>query len=168
MSASEVLLLAFLIGVLAGLRSLTAPRRNSVRGAPRLARAAKFAVVLHGLPRGHGHFVLLALGELVADKLPSNAQPHRSGRFDCPRGHGRLVWSVPGRRRCAVAGVGCGARCCGRHGWRLWRISVANRFGESVEASGFCHRSGRRCDCHWRKSFNRFAFLVFQLFVSRF
>jgi uncharacterized membrane protein len=71
MSSSEVLLLAFLIGVIAGLRSLTAP-----------------AVVAYGAHKGWLHlagtkipwmgalwalifFVLLAIVELITDQLPS-------------------------------------------------------------------------------------------------
>jgi uncharacterized membrane protein len=71
MSASEVLLLAFLIGVVAGLRSLTAPavlawaaHRNwlSLHNTPLSFMASTAAVVI---------FFLLAAGELVADQLPS-------------------------------------------------------------------------------------------------
>jgi uncharacterized membrane protein len=71
MSASEALLLAFLIGVVAGLRSLTAPavlawaaHRNwlNLHNTPLSFMASTAAVVI---------FVLLAAGELVADQLPS-------------------------------------------------------------------------------------------------
>lgn len=71
MSTSEVLLLAFLIGVVAGLRSLTAPavlawaaHRNwlSLHNTPLSFMSSTAAVVI---------FFLLAAGELVADQLPS-------------------------------------------------------------------------------------------------
>ncbi len=71
MSASEVLLLAFLIGFVAGLRSLTAPavlawaaHRNwlNLHNTPLSFMASTAAVVI---------FFLLAAGELVADQLPS-------------------------------------------------------------------------------------------------
>jgi uncharacterized membrane protein len=71
MSASEVLLLAFLIGVVAGLRSLTAPavlawaaHKNwlNLHNTPLSFMASTAAVVI---------FCLLAAGELVADQLPS-------------------------------------------------------------------------------------------------
>jgi uncharacterized membrane protein len=71
MSASEVWLLAFLIGVVAGLRSLTAPavvawgaHRNwmPLRHTPLSFMASTPAMVI---------FIFLAIGELVADQLPS-------------------------------------------------------------------------------------------------
>ncbi len=71
MVASEVWLLAFLIGVVAGLRSLTAPavlawaaEHNwlNVHNSPLSFMASKAAMII---------FTLLAAGELVADQLPS-------------------------------------------------------------------------------------------------
>jgi uncharacterized membrane protein len=70
-SPSQVLLLAFLIGVVAGLRSLTAPaivswaaRRNQLdlHQTHLSFMGSNAAVVI---------FTLLAVGELVADQLPS-------------------------------------------------------------------------------------------------
>lgn len=71
MSASEILLLAFLLGVVAGLRSLTAPAVLAwaahhdwlnVHNTPLSFMASTAATVI---------FVLLAVGELIADQLPS-------------------------------------------------------------------------------------------------
>src|ERR1700730_6970320 len=71
MSASQVLLLAFLIGIVAGLRSLTAPavvawaaHRNwiNLHNTPLSFLASTAALVI---------FTLLAVVELVADQLPS-------------------------------------------------------------------------------------------------
>src|SRR5713226_3993606 len=71
MNPSQVLLLAFLIGVVAGLRSLTAPaavawaaRRNwiNLHNTPLSFMGSTAAVVI---------FTLLAVVELVADQLPS-------------------------------------------------------------------------------------------------
>jgi len=71
MSPSQVLFLAFLIGVVAGLRSLTAPavvawaaHRNGLQlhNSPLSFMGSTAAVVV---------FTLLALVELVADQLPS-------------------------------------------------------------------------------------------------
>jgi uncharacterized membrane protein len=71
MSPSEALLLAFLIGIVAGLRSLTAPAVVSWA-------AHRNCIDLHNTPLSFmgstvtvSIFVLLALGELVADQLPS-------------------------------------------------------------------------------------------------
>jgi uncharacterized membrane protein len=71
MGSSEVLLLAFLIGVIAGLRSLTAPavvalaaHRNwiNLQNTPLSFMGSTVAVII---------FVLLAIVELVTDQLPS-------------------------------------------------------------------------------------------------
>ena len=71
MSASEIFLLAFLVGVVAGLRSLTAPavlawaaHHNwlNVHNTPLSFMASTAATVI---------FILLAVGELIADQLPS-------------------------------------------------------------------------------------------------
>ncbi len=71
MSASEVWLLAFLLGIVAGLRSVTAPavlawaaHHNwlNVHNTPLSFMASTAATVI---------FVLLAVGELIADQLPS-------------------------------------------------------------------------------------------------
>ena len=85
MNASEVWLLAFLIGVVAGLRSLTAPavlawaaHRNwlNVHNTPLSFMASTAAMVI---------FILLAVGELIADQLPSTpsrtAPPGLIGRI---------------------------------------------------------------------------------------
>src|SRR5277367_991445 len=74
MNPSEVMLCAFLIGVVAGLRSLTAPAAVAwaaqhshhgwlnLHGSPLSFMGSTAAVVI---------FALLAIGELVADKLPN-------------------------------------------------------------------------------------------------
>jgi uncharacterized membrane protein len=71
MIASEILLLAFLLGVVAGLRSFTAPavlawaaHRGwlNVYGTPLSFMASTAAMII---------FILLAVGELIADQLPS-------------------------------------------------------------------------------------------------
>jgi uncharacterized membrane protein len=77
MNSSQVLFLAFLIGGIAGLRALTAP---AVVG----WAANRHWLNLHNLPLAFmgstaavAVFIVLALGELVADKLPST--PNRTG-----------------------------------------------------------------------------------------
>ena len=76
MNPSQVLLLAFLIGVVAGLRSLTAPAAVAwgayhgwlnLHGSALSFMSAKAAVII---------FVMVAVGELVSDKLP--ATPSRT------------------------------------------------------------------------------------------
>ena len=83
MNPSQVLLLAFLIGVVAGLRSLTAPaavargahrNRINLHNTPPLFMGLTAAVVI---------FTLVAFVELVADQLPST--PSRTRPLgNCP------------------------------------------------------------------------------------
>jgi len=72
---------AFLIGVIAGLRTMTAPA--FVAWAARLGRLGLDRTPLSflGLPVTAWVFTALALGELVADKLPSTPSRTKPGPF---------------------------------------------------------------------------------------
>lgn len=74
-------LLAFLIGAVAGLRSMTAPA--FVAWGARLARLRLEGTALAWLGSGVAAwvFLALALGELVADKLPRTPSRTRPGPF---------------------------------------------------------------------------------------
>jgi uncharacterized membrane protein len=69
MTSTYVLLLAFLIGVFAGLRSLTAPAATAW-GAHLRWLSLQSPLAWLGSSPAVVLFTLLALGELVADKLP--------------------------------------------------------------------------------------------------
>jgi uncharacterized membrane protein len=71
MTASLVFVLAFLIGVLAGLRSLTAPAVVAFAARQGWMHLQSTALSFMGSTAAFAIFALLALGELVADKLPS-------------------------------------------------------------------------------------------------
>lgn len=71
MSASLVLVLAFLIGVLAGLRSLTAPAVVAFAARQSWMNLHNTPLSFMGSTTAFAIFALLALSELVADKLPS-------------------------------------------------------------------------------------------------
>lgn len=71
MTASLVLVLAFLIGVVAGLRSLTAPAVVAFAARQGWMNLHNTALSFMGSTAAFAIFALLALGELVADKLPS-------------------------------------------------------------------------------------------------
>jgi uncharacterized membrane protein len=72
---------AFLIGAIAGLRTMTAP--TFVAWAARLGRLRLDGTLLSflGLPVTAWVFTALALGELVADKLPNTPARTRPGAF---------------------------------------------------------------------------------------
>ena len=72
---------AFLIGAIAGLRTMTAP--TFVAWAAKLGRLRLDGTLLSflGLPVTAWVFTALALGELVADKLPNTPSRTRPGAF---------------------------------------------------------------------------------------
>ena len=71
MTASIVLVLAFLIGVLAGLRSLTAPAVVAFAARQGWINLHNTPLSFMGSTAAVAILAMLALGELVADKLPS-------------------------------------------------------------------------------------------------
>jgi uncharacterized membrane protein len=71
MTAFSVLVLAFLIGAVAGLRSLTAPAVVAFAARQGWMNFGNTALSFMGSTAAFAIFALLALGELVADKLPS-------------------------------------------------------------------------------------------------
>jgi uncharacterized membrane protein len=71
MNAPEVLLLAFLIGVVAGLRSLTAPAVVAWAAHRNWLHLVNTPLSFMGSTAAVAVFTLLAVVELVADKLPS-------------------------------------------------------------------------------------------------
>jgi uncharacterized membrane protein len=100
MNPAEVLLLAFLIGAVAGLRTMTAP-------AVVAWSADRHWLNLHGSPlawmgstAAAAILTVLALGELVADKLPST--PNRTGLLGLG---GRSVFGALSGAAVAAAGA---------------------------------------------------------------
>jgi uncharacterized membrane protein len=71
MNPSEVLLLAFLIGVIAGLRTMTAPAVVAWAAKLRWLNLINSPLAFMGSTAAVAVFTLLALGELIIDKLPS-------------------------------------------------------------------------------------------------
>jgi uncharacterized membrane protein len=71
MNPSEVLLLAFLIGIVAGLRSLTAPAVVAWAAHRNWLNLHNTSLSFMGSTAAVVIFILLALVELVADQLPS-------------------------------------------------------------------------------------------------
>jgi uncharacterized membrane protein len=71
MNPSKVLLLAFLIGVIGGLRTMTAPTVVAWAANRHWLNLHNSSLALMGSTIAVALFTLLALGELVVDKLPS-------------------------------------------------------------------------------------------------
>ena len=71
MSPSEALFLAFLIGVVSGLRSLTAPAVVAWAAHRNWLPLQKTPLAFLGSTAALIIFIVLAIGELIADQLPS-------------------------------------------------------------------------------------------------
>jgi uncharacterized membrane protein len=71
MDSSQVFLLAFLIGVITGLRSLTAPAAVAWGAHHGWLNLHASPLRFMGSTAAAAIFVLLAIGELISDKLPS-------------------------------------------------------------------------------------------------
>lgn len=95
MSAAVVVLLAFLIGVVCGLRSLTGPALVCWGAELGWLHVARSHLAFLGRAITVGIVSLLAVGELIADKLPKT--PRRTAP-------GPLTWRV-------LMGGMCGAAC---------------------------------------------------------
>jgi uncharacterized membrane protein len=76
MNPSEVLLLAFLIGAIAGLRTMTAPAVVAWAANRHWLNLHNSPLAFMGSTAAVAVFTVLALGELVVDKLPST--PNRT------------------------------------------------------------------------------------------
>src|SRR4030081_762465 len=76
MNSSQVLLLAFLIGVIAGLRTMTAPAVVAWAANRHWLNLLSSPLAFMGSTAAVAVFTVLALGELVVDKLPST--PNRT------------------------------------------------------------------------------------------
>ena len=97
MNPSEVLLLAFFIGVIAGLRTMTAPAVVAWAANRHWLNLDNSLLAFMGSTAAVAVFTLLALGELVVDKLPST--PNRTRRL------GLIGRSVTGGLSGAAAAV---------------------------------------------------------------
>lgn len=73
MDPSQVFLLAFLIGVVAGLRTVTAPAVVAWAANRHWLNLDNSVLALLGSTAGVAVFTVLALAELVVDKLPSTS-----------------------------------------------------------------------------------------------
>jgi uncharacterized membrane protein len=100
MNPSHVLLLAFLIGGIAGLRTMTAPAVVAWGANRHWLTLHNSLLALMGSTAAVAVFSVLALGELVADKLPST--PNRTGALGLA---GRTVFGGLSGATVAAAGA---------------------------------------------------------------
>ena len=100
MGASSVVFLAFAIGVIAGLRSMTAPAAVSWAARLKWLNLGQTPLAFLGYAATPYIFSLLALGELVADKLPKTPSRKNPGPFAARI----ILGAISGAALCAGAG----------------------------------------------------------------
>jgi uncharacterized membrane protein len=108
-----VLLLSFLIGVVAGLRSLTAPAVVAWAAHRNWLRLHGTALSFMGSTAAVAIFAVLAIGELIADKLPSTPS-----RTKAPGLTARILFGALSGASVALSAsqstiVGAGLGACG-------------------------------------------------------
>ena len=147
MNSELVALIAVGIGIVAGLRSLTAPAVVAwaaqlgwihLQGSPVAFMGSKWAV---------GIFTLLAVGELIADQLPGTpartAAVGLSARILTGGLSGACLAAAGWRRPCRRRSRRGGRRSCRR----LRRLPGPRGTGSCIGSPGFrdCHSRGYRC-----------------------
>jgi uncharacterized membrane protein len=101
MGAGSVLLLAFAIGAITGLRSMTGPAAVSWAARLKWLNLGQTSLAFLGYAATPYIFSVLALGELVADKLPKTPSRKKPGPFA-----GRIILGgLSGAALCAGAGL---------------------------------------------------------------
>jgi len=158
MTATQVLVFAFLIGFFAGLRSLTAPAVTAWAAhldwlkvpSPLSWMGTATAAIL---------FTLFALVELVTDKLPKTPSRTAPPGLICADRPGRVERCVRRFGRGSRHGGGRGVGDFGRARGHVWRIPGAHAIGEVVRDAGFRDCDSGRSGDDWRVVVGCFAVL---------
>ena len=134
MNSGFGLLLMFGIGVVAGLRSVTAP--------------AVVAWAAHtGLCLGGGHLHSWRLSGIRCRSTPRHSRPHGCRPAYRPNGHGLSYRRMPRRRWGRVALAWSADRGDRRNCRRVRRLSGSHQTGSGPTRFGYCDRHPGRSGC---------------------
>jgi len=128
MSATFVLLLAFAIGIVSGMRSLTAPAVTAWAAHRHWLNLAGTKLAFMGSTAAVAIFTVLAIAELIADKLPST--PSRTApvgliaRFVCGALSGACVGVSAGQTLAPGAILGAAGGVAGAFAGYQWRTGL--------------------------------------------
>ena len=123
-----ILILSLLIGVMAGLRAVTAPAAVAWAAHLGWLKLAGTPLAFMGHVAAPWILTVLALGELIGDQLALDAEPQGAGAVRHPRRHRRAVRGGAGgagrpARRSAgspAPSARCSARSAARRRGRSW------------------------------------------------
>ena len=128
MSATFVLLLAFAIGIVSGMRSLTAPAVTAWAARLNWLNLAGTRLAFMGSTAAVAIFTVLAIAELISDKLP--ATPSRTApvgliaRFICGALSGACVGVSAGQSAAYGAVLGAAGGLAGAFAGYQWRTGL--------------------------------------------
>jgi uncharacterized membrane protein len=137
MNATFVLFLAFAIGIVSGIRSLTAPAVTAWAAHRNWLNLAGSHLVFMGSTAAVAIFTVLAIVELVLDKLPST--PSRTAptgliaRFVCGALSGSCVCVSAGQSHAYGAILGAAGGIAGAFAGHQWRAGLV----KSLKAPDF-------------------------------
>ena len=151
-----VLALAFVIGVLNGLRSFTPPAAAAWAAHLRWIKL-QGALALIGSVPAVAIFTLLAAFELVADKMPWIPDRITTMSLVARGVMGALTGACVAAAGGQGAGIGAACGIAGGTAGGLRRLPRAHAFGKSVGHAGHLCRAGGGPDLRGRRSVGRHA-----------
>jgi uncharacterized membrane protein len=130
------LLSALVLGFAAGLRSMSAPAAASWAARSGVFEVAGTPVAFMGYRYSPAIFSLLALGELVTDKLPTTPNRKTPAPFTGRILSGSLVGAAASSSTIVYGAlVGAGGAVAGTLGGAAFRGELASRFSEDLPAA---------------------------------
>jgi uncharacterized membrane protein len=128
MSTTYVLFLAFAIGIVSGMRSLTAPAVSAWAARRNWLNLAGSRLAFMGSPAAVAIFTVLAVVELIADKLPSTPSRIQPvgliARFVCGALSGACVGKSAGQTLAYGAILGAIGGIAGAFAGYQWRTGL--------------------------------------------
>ena len=146
MNSGFALFLVFGIGVVAGLRSMTAPAIVGWAAHLGWISLSGSHLAFMGSAWAVGIFTLGALAEFVADQLPHHSRTYDCRSASCANCYGFAYGCVPGHCWRCVTLAGGVDRGDGRDRRRVRRLSGSRRTGSRPSRSGYCDCDSRRPD----------------------
>ena len=146
MDSGFALFLAFGIGVVAGLRSMTAPAIVAWAAHLGWISLSGSHLAFMGSAWAVGIFTLGALAEFVADQLPTTAARTTAGPLAARIVMGSLTGACLGTAGGASLWLGALIGAIGANRRRVRRLSGSCRTGSRPSRSGYCDCDSRRPD----------------------
>ena len=160
MQSSLVYLLAFGIGFVTGLRSMTGPALVCWAAHLALDQPGRFTPGVYGIPACHIRFFRAGAGRTCCRQVALHSQPDFARPSVRSRSPGRAFGSDTVCRDRRFPGLRCDTRRSGRSDRRVCGISGAGPPGKDLTFAGLDHCLVGRSDRGWRWPSPGFAILT--------